>query len=125
MYRIAVITDIHGNIYALRSALEDIRRKKVDAIYCLGDMIGMGPFSNQVCETLFSHENVQLVTGNHDEAVMALIKGSVYPKSREKVKAHHQWIADRLTSEYKKAISRLSRFLTTNVAGWIFYFALT
>ena len=33
--KIAAISDIHGNIYALMKALEDIDEQKVDKIICL------------------------------------------------------------------------------------------
>lgn len=35
--KIAVISDIHANIYALINVLEDIDNEKVDTIICLGD----------------------------------------------------------------------------------------
>ena len=38
--KIAAISDIHGNIYALMKALEDIDDQKVDKIVCLGDFVG-------------------------------------------------------------------------------------
>lgn len=45
---IAIITDIHENAPALRVVLAEIDNKKdVEHIYCLGDMIGIGP-GNQI-----------------------------------------------------------------------------
>lgn len=66
MYRIAVISDIHGNIYALDAVLKEIKEKGIECIYCLGDMIGIGPFSNEVLEALFEIDTVQMITGNHE-----------------------------------------------------------
>ena len=40
---IAVLSDIHGNLEALQAVLSEIERQDVDAIYCLGDLIGYGP----------------------------------------------------------------------------------
>src|SRR5437879_3863441 len=39
----ALISDIHGNLEALRAVLEDINKHQVEEIYCLGDVIGYGP----------------------------------------------------------------------------------
>ena len=39
----AIISDVHGNLEALRAVFEDIDRQRVDAIYCLGDIVGYGP----------------------------------------------------------------------------------
>ena len=38
--KIAVISDIHANLYALINVLEDIDYEKVDTIICLGDLVG-------------------------------------------------------------------------------------
>ena len=46
--KIAVMSDIHGNIYALMKALEDIDEQRVDKIICLGDLVGYGPHPNEV-----------------------------------------------------------------------------
>lgn len=43
MDRIAVISDVHGNLPALKSVLADIEAKGIDNIICLGDIIGKGP----------------------------------------------------------------------------------
>lgn len=37
--KIAIISDIHGNLEALKSTLKDIEKRKVDQIICLGDII--------------------------------------------------------------------------------------
>nr|WP_084065446.1 metallophosphoesterase family protein [Paenibacillus stellifer] len=57
MKTFAVITDIHGNSPALRAVLEDISNKEIDHIFCLGDMVGIGPDSNQVLEMLTEQKN--------------------------------------------------------------------
>lgn len=38
--KIAIISDIHGNLPALEAVLKDIDRRGVSQIICLGDMIG-------------------------------------------------------------------------------------
>ena len=49
MNRIAVITDIHGNLPALEASLDAIDAMGVDAVYCGGDLVGYGPHPNEVC----------------------------------------------------------------------------
>lgn len=65
--RIAVLTDIHGNFPALKAVLEDIDHQRIDHIYCLGDLIAIGPYVNEVLEALFSLQDISIVAGNHDE----------------------------------------------------------
>ncbi len=46
MDQIAVISDIHGNVPALQAVLNDIARRSIRTVFCLGDMIGKGPQSD-------------------------------------------------------------------------------
>ena len=46
--RIAVISDIHSNIYALDKVISDIKSKNVDMIVCTGDLVGYGTRPNEV-----------------------------------------------------------------------------
>lgn len=39
MDKIAIISDIHGNITALNAVLEDIKKRNINKIFCLGDCI--------------------------------------------------------------------------------------
>jgi len=65
-FRIALISDIHGNELALRRVLDDIDRSGVDQIACLGDVATLGPRPHQVLEIV--RESCDLfILGNHDE----------------------------------------------------------
>lgn len=68
MKRIAVITDIHGNLPALEASLEAIEAIGVDAIYCGGDLVGYGPHPNQVCR-LIEDRGILTIYGNYDYAI--------------------------------------------------------
>lgn len=43
MEKIAIISDIHGNLTALEAVFKDIARRRIRRIFCLGDLIGKGP----------------------------------------------------------------------------------
>ena len=45
--RLAIITDIHGNIEGLNAILKDIENKNIDEIICLGDKNDVGPNSKE------------------------------------------------------------------------------
>jgi protein phosphatase len=69
MDRIAVISDLHGNLTALTAALADIRRRDIRRIFCLGDLIGKGPRSDEVVD--LSRAACELtVRGNWDEFIL-------------------------------------------------------
>jgi putative phosphoesterase len=63
--RVAIISDLHGNIVALRAVLDHIERSRVDRIVCLGDVATLGPAASQVLETL-ARIGCTCILGNHD-----------------------------------------------------------
>jgi putative phosphoesterase len=63
--RTALISDLHGNIVALRAVLEHIGRSRVDRIVCLGDVATLGPSPGRVLEAL-SELGCACILGNHD-----------------------------------------------------------
>jgi predicted phosphodiesterase len=67
--RIAVISDIHGNLAALQAVLEDIQNTGVDAVYCLGDVVGYGA-EPRACLDLVRAHCALCVRGNHEEALL-------------------------------------------------------
>lgn len=67
--RIAVISDIHGNLYSLIRVLEDIDSQQVDSIVCLGDLVGYGPHPNEVI-SLIKRRNILCIKGNYDASVV-------------------------------------------------------
>ena len=66
--RVAVITDIHGNLPALEASLHAIEQIGVDAIYCGGDLVGYGPHPNEVCG-LIAQRAIPTIYGNYDHAI--------------------------------------------------------
>lgn len=64
--KIAIISDVHGNLEALKATLRDIEQRKVDKIYCLGDTIAKGVHPHECIELL--KEKCEIVLqGNTDE----------------------------------------------------------
>lgn len=68
MQRVAVITDIHANLPALEAALAQIAELGVDAVYCGGDLVGYGPYPNEVCR-LVEERGIPTIYGNYDYAI--------------------------------------------------------
>ena len=66
MEKIAIISDIHGNIPALESVLADINSRHIKRIYCLGDLVGKGPQSSMAIQMIQKHCE-KVVRGNWDD----------------------------------------------------------
>src|SRR4029077_18736553 len=69
MTRIALISDIHSNLLALRAVLDEIARTGVDQVICLGDVANLGPEPNAVIEIL-AERGCPCIMGNHDEFLL-------------------------------------------------------
>jgi putative phosphoesterase len=66
--RIAVITDIHGNLPALQATLAEIDVIGVDETYCGGDLVGYGAHPNEVC-ALIQELAIPTIYGNYDYSI--------------------------------------------------------
>lgn len=86
--KIAVISDIHSNIYALNEVLLDIEKRNIDMIVCTGDLVGYGTRPNEVIETL-KREKILTIMGNYDEAIgnSKIVCGCDYPDPKDIEKA--------------------------------------
>jgi len=68
--RIAIISDIHGNIVALNAVLAEIDREEgLEGIICLGDIIGYGPDPIDCVDAVIDRCEWSLM-GNHDFGVV-------------------------------------------------------
>lgn len=65
--RILVISDIHANYTALEAVIA--ANAMVDAVWCLGDLVGYGPDPNECVERVKTLPNLTCLLGNHDAAV--------------------------------------------------------
>lgn len=68
MRRVALFSDIHGNLPALDAVLADIARSGVTEAYCLGDLVGYGPDPAGVVERMRA-SGIPTIKGNYDEGV--------------------------------------------------------
>ena len=72
--RIAVFSDVHGNLVALRTLLEHLQFERFDAIYCLGDLFTPYPGAREAWE-LVQAAGVQCVLGNNEAALLTQCEG--------------------------------------------------
>lgn len=67
--RLAIISDIHGNLEAFTQVLNDIDASGIDEILCLGDNIGYGPDPERVVE-IIRERQIPCVMGNHELGIV-------------------------------------------------------
>ena len=70
--RVAVVSDIHGNLHALAAVLAALAPESPDELWCLGDVVGYGARPNECCAVIEARASICLA-GNHDLAVRGTI----------------------------------------------------
>jgi diadenosine tetraphosphatase ApaH/serine/threonine PP2A family protein phosphatase len=91
---VAVISDVHGNLEALRSVLADIDAQGAGTILNLGDMVGYGP-EPEACVTLLRSRGVASVLGNHEYGLAeAQARGFFNPQARKALDRTRQLLSD-------------------------------
>jgi putative phosphoesterase len=102
--RLAIYSDIHGNLPALDAVLEQIRRGPFEAVYCLGDLVGYGASPNEVVDRI-RQEGTPTIMGNYDDGVGYDRDdcGCAYREEDERERGQRslEWTKARTTSENK------------------------
>ena len=65
----AIISDIHSNLPALEAVFAHVDSLHVDAVHCLGDIVGYGPFPNE-CTDIIRERCTHVIKGNHDSGLI-------------------------------------------------------
>ena len=83
--KIALFSDIHANLPALEACLVDIENRNVDAIYCLGDLVGYNTWPNEVINEI-RKRGIATIAGNYDQGIglMSDDCGCAYRSDAEK-----------------------------------------
>lgn len=115
MVSFAVMSDLHGNFEAARRVFEDIDSQHVDAIYCLGDVVGYGPQPQECCD-LLRERNVNLVQGNHEQGLINIHYLTTFNQpARDALRKTREMITDEtyewLVSHPKSMVEHGCRFV--------------
>lgn len=99
--RIIVLSDVHGNCFALETALEDMKMTAYDHIICNGDMIQSGAQPHETVQ-LLREMNCSVVMGNSDAWLMTGVETDAHlisEERRKKLDIVRDWSLSRLTKE--------------------------
>ena len=113
MTRIALLSDVHGNLAALEAVTKEIRREKPDAVLVAGDLVLNGPEPNATVDALrvLESEGALIVSGNTDIAVGDFDYGSAFPHYQDgvpdTVTAAAEWAHDELGDDQLEWLRRL------------------
>ena len=107
--KIAVISDIHANLEALKTVLNYLHSNKISEIICLGDVVGYGPRPNECTELVKLHCK-ECLMGNHDHTAIGLTDIHYFNKyakeailwTRRQLSHYNKAFLDNLPFTYEK-----------------------
>jgi putative phosphoesterase len=116
--KVAVIADVHANLPALEVVIAHAHEQGAEAIWNVGDLIGVGPFPDQVVKRV-RKENVLSILGGYDRAVLRFKKKKIKwrKKMREEEYLALEWAYDTLSKSSRKYLRFLSAEMRTSVKG--------
>ena len=101
--KIAILSDIHGNLPALQAVMAEVAKESCHRVICLGDIVGYGAWPNECCELLHEH-SVLSVKGNHD---LAAVQNGADFTFTPQAKACITWTREHLTESSLKMLRSL------------------
>ena len=104
--KIALLTDIHGNLPALTAALEVINQEGYDLLIHTGDLIGIGPYPAESLELLLRQPRLQLIQGNHESRFVEGPPPEPPVGMTELEFTHRSWIAEQLDRSLRSLIAQ-------------------
>ena len=95
--RIAVFSDIHGNLEALKAIINSIKKEGINMVFCLGDVTGKGPNPKE-CLDLIINNKITLVLGNSE---LYYLYGTEIDEMSKEEQKHFKWVSDSLSLKHK------------------------
>jgi predicted phosphodiesterase len=114
MVRIAILSDIHGNLAALEAALDDVRAAAPDQVIVNGDILNRGPQSAE-CLQAIRALGWPVVFGNHEEYALKRIDGEVHAPWQTTFWEPFQHVADALSADEIAYLRALPRDVVVNI----------
>lgn len=102
--RLAVFSDIHGNLEALEAVIEDMAAKRIDRHICLGDIVGYGADPIPCMDKVRSLPRINIILGNHDAAAAWI--ASPYSMNKEATQAI-LWTMEILDADNTRFLKKL------------------
>lgn len=123
--KLAVLSDVHGNMHALDAVLAHIDQQDADLILCLGDLVGYGAFPDEVVQTI-RERNIPTIRGNYDDGVGFGKSecGCAYkqPDEKERGQQSLEWTKAHVTDRNRRYLAALPDSITLQVLGHTLWF---
>jgi putative phosphoesterase len=111
--RVAVLSDIHGNLPALEAVLEQVARETPDLVVICGD-VASGPLPVETLTVLMALPDARFLHGNADRSLVAGYDGSVKPRLPGPAA---DWCAAQLSKEHRDFLASFPAEVRLEIDG--------
>ena len=123
--KIGIITDIHSNIQALNTILNEFERIRVDKIICCGDIIGIGINPEETVQALLKiKDKLIAVRGNHEQYLLNGLPKEIHDNKRKMSEIeikNHKWNHSKLSDQSIEFLNQLEISQNIELEGKRFY----
>ena len=114
--KIAILSDIHANIYAFEAVLKVIAKEKIEKTFVAGDLIGYYYWPKEIIEICMNNKNIYCIKGNHEQNFLRAIKDSNYMlKTIKKYGSSYKIASEVLSSQEIDWLKNLPLFKNINL----------
>ena len=96
--KICFFSDVHGNIFAFKEFLKDIKDKNIDLIVFGGDFFGYYYYVNEIIDKV-RKSNIISILGNHDQYFLDLLENKI----------DENWLISKYGNTYKNIRNKISK----------------
>lgn len=113
--KIAILSDIHGNHFALEKVLVKARLEKIEQLLILGDFVGYY-YHPELVLNLLNNWTFQAIRGNHENILKGLMNGEIDKQAILKMYGHgHEYALNKLTKTQIEFLIKLPKTLALNI----------
>lgn len=121
---IALLSDIHSNIFALDAVYADFKNKKIDKIIVAGDIIGYYYWPKKVVNKLLNDDRVICISGNHEKILkISMSDNSESSKYKKKYGSGYEFCINQLSTSELDWVTNLPEHLNMEINNCTFSIA--
>jgi putative phosphoesterase len=117
--KVAILSDIHGNLQALNAVLDEIDREHPDFIIVCGD-VATGPFPGETMQRLMDYNGrAHFIRGNADRELLSAFEKQAQDQNTEKDSSPSiaVWCAQRINPEKRDFMAEFQEHFLLDISG--------
>lgn len=128
--RVAVISDIHADLFALEDVLAAIDATRPDEVWCLGDIVGLGGANATEVIDVVREQCALVLAGNHDAWVTGVLTLDLLALPRQRMELGWQraelsdeqlaWLAARPSYARRAGVELWHGSADDPLTGWVY-----